>query len=124
MTTKHNLTIAVKRAYEPAAAGDGCRVLVDRIWPRGVSKEDAAVDAWVKEVGPSTALRKWFGHEPAKWPEFKRRYFAELAERAAEVDAVLAACDGPRLTLVFGAKDEAHNNAVALKEYLEQRGAA
>jgi len=73
MTTKHDLTIAVKRAYDAAAAGDGCRVLVDRIWPRGVSKEHAAIDAWVKEVAPSTSLRKWFGHVPGKWTEFKRR---------------------------------------------------
>ena len=122
MTTR-SLRIAVKRAYEAPTAMDGCRVLVDRIWPRGVTKEDAAIDAWVKEVAPSTSLRKWFGHDPAKWAEFKQRYFGELAEREGAVGAMLEACDGATLTLVFAAKDEEHNNAVALKEYLERYSA-
>lgn len=123
MTTR-SLRIAVKRAYDAPTVGDGCRVLVDRIWPRGITRKDAAIDAWVKEVAPSTSLRKWFGHDPAKWAEFKQRYLSELAERGSAVDAVLDACDGATLTLVFAAKDEEHNNAVALKEYLERHGAA
>lgn len=113
--------IQVKRAYTAAAEDDGTRVLVDRIWPRGVSKDKAALDEWLKTVAPSTQLRKWFGHDPDKWDEFRRRYRAELAEpeqaegmaRLRELHAA-----GP-LTLVFAAKDEAHNNAVVLKHLLE-----
>jgi len=118
-----DLKITVKRAYEAAAASDGCRVLVDRLWPRGVAKEDLAIDAWVKEAAPSTALRKWFGKDPTKWVEFKQRYFVELDDQGEALDAVRAACSGATLTLVFGAKDEAHNNAVALQEYLERHPA-
>ena len=109
--------IAVKRVYDPPSRGDGTRVLVDRLWPRGIAKAKARIDAWLKEVGPSTALRTWFGHDPARWPEFQRRYHRELANSGeARVIADLAR-RGP-LTLLFAAKDPEHNNAVALREYL------
>lgn len=105
------MRIKVKRAYEAPGRSDGHRILVDRIWPRGASKDDLRLDGWVKEIAPSTELRRWFGHEPAKWDAFKKRYFQSL----------LARTRAERVTLVFGAKDSRHNNAVALKEYLERR---
>ncbi len=116
--------ISIKRVYEPAEAGDGQRVLVDRIWPRGLSREAAALDLWLKDVAPSTALRQWFGHDPAKWVEFQQRYRAELAEPAGQ--AALAelrhlARRGP-LTLVFGARNTENNQAVVLKELLARSG--
>lgn len=115
-----SMTLYIKRVYEPRAPGDGHRVLVDRLWPRGLSKERADVDEWLRDVAPSTALRSWFGHDPAKWAEFKRRYFLELtAEPAATAVSHLRSIAGRRrVTLVYGAKDEAHNQAVALVEYL------
>jgi uncharacterized protein YeaO (DUF488 family) len=110
--------IRVKRVYEPAAPTDGLRVLVDRLWPRGMSRTAVAADLWLKDVAPSTALRRWFAHDPAKWDAFKRRYFAELdANRAALVPLIEAARRGP-VTLLFSAADERHNQAVALREYL------
>jgi uncharacterized protein YeaO (DUF488 family) len=115
------MTIRLKRVYAPPAEEDGCRVLVDRIWPRGLSREDARLDEWLKELAPSSALRRWFGHDPAKWPEFKCRYFQELQDKDSWL-AVLAETACTRtLTLVFGARDETHNNAVALKEFLERK---
>ena len=114
--------IELKRVYEPADKSDGARILVDRLWPRGVSKEEAALDAWLKDLSPSTGLREWFGHDPAKWAEFRKRYFAEL-EGGGETEA-LAELRGwvgkGRVTLLFAAHDEAHNNAVALREYLQR----
>jgi uncharacterized protein YeaO (DUF488 family) len=115
------MTLAIKRAYEPATASDGERVLVDRLWPRGLSKEAAAIDQWVREVAPSTALRRWFAHDPAKWSEFKRRYFAELRAADTAVQDLAGRAKRHRVTLVYGAKDERHNDAVALREYLRQR---
>ena len=115
--------IAVKRAYEPPAATDGRRVLVDRIWPRGVSKDALRLDAWVREVAPSTRLRTWFGHDPARWDEFRRRYGAELDARPDLVARLLEACGRGRATLVFAARDADHNNAVALQAYLARRRA-
>lgn len=115
------MTIRMRRVYDPPGHDDGCRVLVDRIWPRGVSKEAARIDAWLKEIAPSDGLRKWFGHDPEKWSEFRRRYFAELEEKEVLVAELVGMAQGERLTLVFGAKDGEHNNAVALKEYLEKR---
>ena len=112
--------IQVKRAYDTPAPGDGCRVLVDRLWPRGLSKERAAVDEWLREVAPSTALRRWFAHDPARWAEFERRYSAELVAPAArEAVARLRslAIEG-HITLLYAAKDEFHNNAVALRDHL------
>jgi uncharacterized protein YeaO (DUF488 family) len=111
----------IKRAYEDAARGDGRRVLVDRIWPRGVSKAEAKIDQWRKEIAPSTALRKWFGHDPARWVEFKRRYFAELDAQSEALDELRKLAHGKTVTLVFGAKDTEHSQAAALKEYLERR---
>lgn len=113
------MSIRLKRAYEPADPGDGTRVLVDRLWPRGVSKDSARIDLWLKEVAPSTELRKWFGHDPAKWAEFQKRYRRELDYRP---DAVAQLRDLTRhgvVTLVYAARDEEHNDAVALKAYLE-----
>jgi len=115
------MTIRVKRAYAPPLRNDGCRVLVDRLWPRGVGKVEARIDEWRREIAPSDELRRWYGHEPEKWPEFRRRYFAELAEKEEIVAELVDKARGEELTLVFGAKDEEHNNAVALKEYLEMR---
>lgn len=115
------MDIRTKRAYDKPAGRDGCRILVDRIWPRGVSKETARIDKWLKEVAPSTNLRKWFGHDPEKWTEFKKRYYVELKDNQAVDDILQTARERP-VTLVYAAKDQEHNNAVALKEYLEKRG--
>ena len=113
--------VRLKRAYEPAARDDGARVLVDRVWPRGVSKQRARLTAWMPEIAPTTALRKWFGHEPERWPQFRRRYHAELrANRDALTDLRALMKDGP-VTLVYGARDEEHNQAVALAEFLRAR---
>ncbi len=112
--------IAIKRVYDPAARSDGTRVLVDRLWPRGISKADARVDAWLKEVGPTTALRSWFGHDPARWPEFQRRYHRELDATGAASPLADLAHRG-RVTLLFAARDAAHNNAVALRDYLARK---
>ncbi|WP_430391937.1 DUF488 domain-containing protein [Dyella sp. 20L07] len=113
------MSIAVKRVYDPPAKSDGYRVLVDRLWPRGLKKEDAALDAWSKELAPSSVLRKWFGHEPARWEAFRHRYASEL-DRVAEYWRPLAEqASRHRVTLLFGARDEEHNNAVALKCYLD-----
>jgi uncharacterized protein YeaO (DUF488 family) len=113
------VSIAVKRVYEPAAKSDGYRVLVDRVWPRGLKKEDAALDAWAKELAPSTALRKWFGHEPARWETFRHRYAAELDAQKTFWQPLVTKAERHRVTLLFGAKDEEHNQAVALKMYLD-----
>jgi uncharacterized protein YeaO (DUF488 family) len=112
--------IRLKRAYDPPAKADGRRVLVDRVWPRGVSKDRLRLDAWLKEAAPSPSLRKWFDHDPAKWNAFKDRYFRELDQRPEAVERLLAICGDGTVTLVFGAKDTRHNNAVALKAYLER----
>lgn len=111
------MSIAVKRVYEPAAKSDGYRVLVDRVWPRGLKKEDAALDAWAKELAPSTALRKWFAHDPARWSEFQRRYHDELKAQKAALKELAA---HKKVTLIFSSHDGEHNNAVALKRELER----
>jgi uncharacterized protein YeaO (DUF488 family) len=115
--------VRLKRAYEPPEPDDGTRVLVDRLWPRGVRKADAAVDLWLKDLAPSTVLRKWFGHDPARWPEFRERY-AEEVSRHPEPLAQLRdlARQGP-VTLVYSAHDEAHNDAVVLRELVLGRAA-
>jgi len=115
------MSVQIKRAYEPAAASDGERILVDRLWPRGLSKRAAAIDHWLREVAPSTALRRWFAHDPAKWSEFKRRYFAELRTGGDAVQDIAKRARQHRVTLVHGARDEQHNDAVALREYLRRR---
>ena len=109
--------IRLKRAYEPASKDDGVRILVDRVWPRGISKEKLRLDEWMKDVAPSKALRKWFGHDPKRWSEFKKKYRAELRKQPAALKK-LRALTKKRVTLVYGAKDELHNQAVALKEFL------
>lgn len=111
--------IAIKRAYDPVARGDGCRVLVDGLWPRGLSKDRLHAEHWCKELAPSAELRRWFGHDEKRWPEFRRRYFDELAAHQEELEALRVLAAGRRLTLVYGARDEQHNNAVALRDYLQ-----
>ncbi len=113
--------ITVKRIYEPADAEDGFRVLVDRLWPRGVSKEKAKLDLWLKEIAPSNELRTWFHHDPEKWPEFVKRYHAELRDNQESVAELKhLAKSHKKLTLLFGAKDTEHNEAVVLQEYLKK----
>ena len=116
--------IRLKRAYEPAGAQDGVRVLVDRLWPRGLRKDQVAADLWLKEAAPSDALRRWFGHDPRRWERFRATYRTELARHAD----LLELLDGLRrrrpVTLIYGARDEAHNQAVVLREVLEERGFA
>jgi len=113
--------IRVKRVYEPAAPSDGARFLVDQLWPRGLKKEAVKLDGWARDVSPSSELRKWFGHDPAKWKEFQRRYCAELDRKPKTWQPLLQSAGQGELTLLFGARDEEHNNAVALKNYLEKR---
>ncbi|HKJ89194.1 MAG TPA: DUF488 domain-containing protein [Gammaproteobacteria bacterium] len=112
--------LRLKRIYDPAAPEDGQRILVERLWPRGMRKDEARLDDWFKEIAPSPDLRKWFGHDPEKWPEFKRRYRGELAECTGLLaDLRERARTGP-VTLLFAAKDREHNSAVALREILEE----
>lgn len=116
------MRVAIKRVYEPASDEDGFRILVDRLWPRGLTKEKAAVDLWLKEVAPSAELRKWFGHDPKKWSEFQRRYRAELNSNEEAVRALKQAIGKGPATLVYGAHDERHNQAVALRDWLAASG--
>ena len=111
-------TIRIKRAYDAPSREDGTRVLVDRLWPRGTGKETLAIDRWAKEIAPSDALRRWFGHDPARWEEFRRRYGRELALHTAVLGELRELARGGMLTLVYAARDEAHNNAVALRDIL------
>ncbi len=116
------MSIQLKRVYEPALPSDGRRILVERLWPRGVKKEAAKIAVWAKEVAPTTALRQWFNHDVSKWLEFKRRYFAELDEKPEAISSLLRGTKQKRIvTFVFASKEETHNNAAALKEYLETR---
>jgi uncharacterized protein YeaO (DUF488 family) len=110
--------LRVKRAYEPPAPEDGVRILVDRLWPRGLSKEKAAVDHWMRDIAPSAELRKWFGHDPERWPEFRRRYREELRRHGALLDQIGDLAAGGAVTLVYAAHDEEHNDAVVLREAL------
>lgn len=110
--------IDIARVYDPPPSGESFRVLVDRVWPRGVKKASLKLDAWMKEVAPSTRLRKWFGHDPARWDEFRSRYFAELAERDELIRSLLERSRQQPLLLLYGARDRERNNAVALREYL------
>lgn len=110
--------VRLKRAYQPPAAADGTRVLVDRLWPRGLRKADAAIDVWLKDVAPSQELRRWFGHDPERWTEFRRRYKAELVHNAEALGELRAMARRGRLTLIYAAHDAAHNQAVVLKEVL------
>ncbi len=110
------MNIRIKRVYEQPDPADGMRILVDRLWPRGMTKEKAGVDLWLKNIAPSTELRKWFGHEPAKWEEFKQRYREELRENKEQVSLLKEQLKKGPVTLLYGAKDEVHNEALVLKE--------
>lgn len=116
--------IGLRRAYDPPGEGEGWRALVDRLWPRGVAKARIGIDEWAKDVAPSEALRRWFGHDPARWDAFRRRYAEELAANPGPFEALLARARAGRVTLVYAAHDPEHNNAVALRAALEERLAA
>ena len=110
--------VRLKRAYEPPAADDGTRILIDRLWPRGISKERAAIDQWMKDISPSTELRKWFGHDPARWEEFRRRYAKEVRHHADLLDQLRSLARQRPITLVYSAHDEKHNDAVELRQLI------
>lgn len=114
------MTIMLKRVYDPISPGDGRRILVDRLWPRGMKKEDAKIDGWLKEIAPSDELRKWFSHDPDRWPEFKNRYKEELKNKSDLLETVPKEAKNGRVTLLFSAKDVEHSNAVVLKEVLSR----
>jgi uncharacterized protein YeaO (DUF488 family) len=116
--------IHIKRIYEPPAASDGTRILVDRLWPRGVARAEARIDAWIKDVAPSDALRRWYSHDPEKWREFRARYIAELKHNLAAVELQDIAAKSKTLTLLFAAKDNLRNNAKVLQEFLSGGAAA
>ena len=113
------MTIRIKRVYEDPGKADGRRVLVDRLWPRGLSKEKAQVDIWLKEISPSTELRYWYGHDPNKWSEFKAKYAVELDANQSNVEELIAEVQAETVTFLYSSKEQKLNNAVALKEYLE-----
>lgn len=110
--------IKLKRAYERPTSGDGTRILIDRLWPRGLTKEEVAVEEWIKDISPSTALRQWFGHDPARWREFRRRYTDEVRKHPEQFGRLRALAQQGPITLVFAAHDEAHNDAVVLRDLL------
>ena len=114
--------IKLRRVYGPISRTDGTRFLVERLWPRGLSKEDLHATAWLKEVGPSTELRQWFNHDPLKWSEFRTRYFRELDSRPEEWRPIVTAARRGVVTLIYSSHDEEHNNAIALQEYLRAKG--
>jgi uncharacterized protein YeaO (DUF488 family) len=113
--------IQLKRAYEPSAADDGTRILIDRLWPRGVKKGEAAIDEWIKDIAPSTALRKWFGHDPARWQEFRSRYAVEIQKHPEQLGRLSALARRGPITLVYSAHNELHNDAVVLRAFLLRR---
>lgn len=114
--------IHLKRVYDPSSRDDGLRILVERLWPRGLTKARAAVDLWIKDVAPSPDLRKWFGHDPARWKQFKQRYWKELKDKKDGLDVLRRKAREGKVTFVYAAHDEEHNGALALKEFIEQRG--
>ena len=114
-------TLGIKRVYDAPAAGDGRRILVDRLWPRGLSKDKAHLDHWARDVAPSDSLRRWFGHDPDKWDGFRARYREELAANGEAVAALKAQIGGKAATLLYAAHDAAHNNAVVLRDFLTAR---
>jgi uncharacterized protein YeaO (DUF488 family) len=114
------VSISLKRAYEDPAPSDGCRILVERLWPRGLSKQDAEIDLWAREAAPSTELRRWFDHDPDKWAEFRRRYFEELHGRRDAVETILERIRAGPVTFVFASRETRFNNAVALKAYVDE----
>ncbi len=111
--------VKIKRVYEPASKEDGRRILIDRLWPRGMRRDKARLDEWVKDIAPSDDLRKWFSHDPEKWPEFRKRYKAELRKKKDLVEQLRDEAKGDTVTLLFAAKDAEHNNAVVLQELIE-----
>ena len=115
------MSIKIKRVYAEPEKSDGTRILVDRLWPRGLTKEKAHVDVWLEEVAPTTELRKWFAHDPKKWPEFQSRYIDELKSHSAELELLKEKSAKGPVTLLFGAKDEAHNEAVILQRLLQRK---
>jgi len=112
------MTIQLKRAYEKPERADGTRILVDRLWPRGLTKEKASIDIWLKDLAPSAELRKWFGHDPKKWRGFRSRYHTELKQRGDQLQLIKSKAKGGRVTLIYGARDREHNEAVVLKQLL------
>jgi len=116
--------IFLKRVHDPVEEGDGTRVLVDRLWPRGVRKADARIDHWLKNVAPSPELRRWFGHDPARWEEFRQHYRAELGAAPGRLATLLDLCEDPPVTLVYAARDREYNHPVVLREFLQERLAA
>lgn len=110
--------IKLKRAYDDPLAADGVRILVDRLWPRGVKKQAAAIDFWAKDLAPSTALRKWFGHDPARWKEFRRRYIAEIRQHKEQLDKIRTLARRGVVTLIYAARDQEHNEAVIIRDIL------
>lgn len=113
--------IKLKRAYEPATSADGLRILVERLWPRGVSKQKAKIDLWLKDLAPSQDLREWYGHDPVRWPQFRKRYVAELKDQESLLALLKYIGDQQTVTFIYAASDVEHNSALALKEFLEQR---
>ncbi len=113
------MLVKIKRVYEPSEPTDGKRVLIDRLWPRGLTKEKAKIDLWLKEIAPTTQLRKWFNHDPAKWPEFRQRYREEIQKNLTSVKKLQQLLKAGPVTLVYGAKDQEHNDAVVLQQYLQ-----
>ena len=113
--------VNIKRVYEEPKKSDGKRILVDRLWPQGLRKAEVKVDLWLKEIAPSTALRKWFSHEPSKWEEFKKRYSVELEKKYEQISLLEREVSEGKVTLVYGAKDQEHNGAVVLREFLEHK---
>ena len=120
MTKTHHHAIGIRRVYDPPACGDGRRILVDRLWPRGLKKAEAAIDLWLKEAAPSTELRRWFGHDPARFDDFKARYAGELRAHPEVLAKLRALHTAQDMTLLFAAHDETHNNAVVLRDILMQ----
>ena len=116
--TGQKVTIQLKRAYEKPERADGTRILVDRLWPRGLTKEKAAIDLWLKELAPSTELREWFGHDPKKWRSFRSRYQAELKQLGDQLQLIKSRAREGVVTLIYGARDQEHNEAVVLKQFL------
>jgi uncharacterized protein YeaO (DUF488 family) len=114
--------IHLKRAYDTASDKDGVRILVERLWPRGLTKAKAALDLWIKDVAPSPELRKWFGHDPARWQQFRQRYWKELKGKKDDVDVLRRKAREGKVTFIYAAHDEQHNGALALKEFIEERG--
>jgi uncharacterized protein YeaO (DUF488 family) len=113
------MDILIKRVYEEPSQSDGTRILIDRLWPRGLSKEKAGVDVWLKDIAPTTELRKWFSHDPDKWSEFKKKYRAEISKNTEALAVLKKYLANGKVTLVYGAKDEEYNDAIVLKDYLE-----